>query len=85
MIFKLDFIFYNPLFVCISKKPLSQEKFTMSNYNKIVIITFCIIFLTTTLYASERGDIGYKPTKSNMEARKWFQDAKFGLFVHWGV
>lgn len=27
----------------------------------------------------------YKPTPSNLEAREWFQDAKFGLFVHWGV
>ena len=27
----------------------------------------------------------YQPTPSNLEARRWFQDAKFGLFVHWGV
>ncbi|HWC76370.1 MAG TPA: alpha-L-fucosidase [Blastocatellia bacterium] len=27
----------------------------------------------------------YQPSKSNLEARRWFQDAKFGLFVHWGV
>ena len=27
----------------------------------------------------------YKPTKENLEARKWFEDAKFGLFIHWGV
>ena len=27
----------------------------------------------------------YKPSKENLEARKWFQDAKFGLFIHWGV
>ncbi len=24
------------------------------------------------------------PTASNLEARKWFADAKFGLFIHWG-
>lgn len=28
---------------------------------------------------------GYVPDKSNLEAREWFQDAKFGLFIHWGV
>ena len=28
---------------------------------------------------------GYVPTKENLENREWFQDAKFGLFVHWGV
>ncbi len=26
----------------------------------------------------------YVPTKENLEARKWFNDAKFGLFIHWG-
>ena len=26
-----------------------------------------------------------QPTPANLEARRWFQDAKFGLFVHWGV
>src|SRR3954470_6263886 len=28
---------------------------------------------------------GYRPAASNVAAREWFQDAKFGLFVHWGV
>jgi alpha-L-fucosidase len=27
----------------------------------------------------------YRPSPSNLQAREWFQDAKFGLFVHWGV
>src|SRR5207302_6245821 len=27
----------------------------------------------------------YTPTPTNLAARKWFQDAKFGLFIHWGV
>ncbi len=27
----------------------------------------------------------YQPTQANLEAREWFQDAKFGLFIHWGV
>jgi len=27
----------------------------------------------------------YNPTPGNLQARQWFQDAKFGLFVHWGV
>ena len=28
---------------------------------------------------------GYEPTQENLESRKWFQEAKFGLFIHWGV
>jgi alpha-L-fucosidase len=27
----------------------------------------------------------YVPTAANLESRRWFQDAKLGLFVHWGV
>jgi alpha-L-fucosidase len=27
----------------------------------------------------------YVPTPENLAARTWFQDAKFGLFIHWGV
>jgi len=28
---------------------------------------------------------GYRPSAANLVAREWFQDARFGLFVHWGV
>jgi alpha-L-fucosidase len=31
------------------------------------------------------ADPAYVPTAKNLEARRWFQDAKFGLFIHWGV
>ena len=27
----------------------------------------------------------YHPSDSNLQARQWFQDAKFGMFIHWGV
>jgi alpha-L-fucosidase len=27
----------------------------------------------------------YKPMESNLKARQWFQDARFGMFIHWGV
>src|ERR1035438_4627428 len=28
---------------------------------------------------------GYTPTAANLEARKWFQENRFGMFIHWGV
>lgn len=31
------------------------------------------------------AELGYKPSAENLAARAWFQDAKFGLFVHWGI
>jgi alpha-L-fucosidase len=27
----------------------------------------------------------YKPTPENLKSRAWFEDARFGLFIHWGV
>jgi alpha-L-fucosidase len=27
----------------------------------------------------------YKPAPENLKSREWFQDARFGLFIHWGV
>jgi alpha-L-fucosidase len=27
----------------------------------------------------------YVPSAENLRAREWFQDARFGLFIHWGV
>jgi alpha-L-fucosidase len=39
------------------------------------------VFSQNLIHAQE----GYVPTAQNLENREWFQDAKFGLFVHWGV
>ena len=27
----------------------------------------------------------YTPSPENLNAREWLQDAKFGMFIHWGV
>jgi alpha-L-fucosidase len=27
----------------------------------------------------------YRPTPENLKSRQWFEDARFGLFIHWGV
>jgi alpha-L-fucosidase len=27
----------------------------------------------------------YTPTAENLAARQWFQDSRFGMFIHWGV
>jgi alpha-L-fucosidase len=35
----------------------------------------------TSAFAQE----GYAPSPENLEARSWFRDARFGMFVHWGV
>ncbi|MBJ7879814.1 alpha-L-fucosidase [Gelidibacter salicanalis] len=46
-----------------------------------------ILLLTLLLFitAENIAQTNYEPTQSNLEARQWFEDAKFGLFIHWGV
>jgi alpha-L-fucosidase len=45
--------------------------------------------LTFTLLLSfslvSQAQISNTPSVENMKSREWFQDAKFGLFIHWGV
>lgn len=31
------------------------------------------------------SQVAYTPSAENLKAREWFQDAKFGMFIHWGV
>ena len=48
----------------------------------IVIVTvLCAIAAGPRATAQEN----YTPTSANLKARTWFQDAKFGMFIHWGV
>ncbi|MCK4746979.1 MAG: alpha-L-fucosidase, partial [Bacteroidales bacterium] len=46
-----------------------------------VAALFMICSLNTSLVAQS----DYKPSPENLENREWFQDAKFGLFIHWGL
>jgi alpha-L-fucosidase len=35
--------------------------------------------------AATAAPVTYQPSATNQAAREWFQDAKFGMFIHWGV
>jgi len=48
--------------------------------NKKFLIIF-LFFISSFSYNQEN----YVPSKENLEAREWFKDARFGLFIHWGV
>jgi alpha-L-fucosidase len=41
--------------------------------------------LVCALAAPLPAQEGYVPTPENLKARAWFQEARFGLFIHWGV
>ncbi len=47
---------------------------------KIAVLLFSLI-----LAAAAVGQSEYQPSPENLAARQWYQDAKFGMFIHWGV
>ena len=47
---------------------------------KKIALLILLALLTNLSFAQE-----YQPSPENLENREWFQDAKFGMFIHWGV
>ncbi|SKB25844.1 alpha-L-fucosidase [Maribacter arcticus] len=56
---------------------------TNINMKSKLIHGLALLLISALTYG--QGQQNYKPTKENLEAREWFNEAKFGLFVHWGV
>jgi alpha-L-fucosidase len=48
---------------------------------RIVFIVAVALISGTAAFAQA----AYQPSPANIAARQWFQDAKFGMFIHWGV
>ena len=46
------------------------------------LMCFVLLLAACSAIAAQED---YQPSESNLQAREWFQDARFGLFVHWGV
>ncbi len=49
---------------------------------KLIASIIMLLISGIFLVAQEKK---YLPSPENMKSREWFQDAKFGLFIHWGV
>lgn len=48
---------------------------------KRILLTCLVLFQILVSVGQER----YQPTKENLDNRKWFEEARFGVFIHWGV
>jgi alpha-L-fucosidase len=44
-----------------------------------------VLLLAWLPLAAARAQGPYTPAPENLAARQWFQDAKFGMFIHWGI
>lgn len=47
----------------------------------LIQMIFSLFLIPTLIF----GEQSYQPTEQNLQARQWFQDSKFGLFIHWGA
>jgi len=52
-------------------------------------LLFFLLLSSSVISFSQSGpgkpaDSSYTPSPENIEARQWFADAKYGLFIHWG-
>jgi len=56
------------------------HKITSETIKSAVLATFIFVFLSPVM-----GQSGYQPSPENLQARREFQDMKFGMFIHWGV
>jgi alpha-L-fucosidase len=43
------------------------------------------ILAVSILLAATAAGQTYQPSEANLKAREWFQDVRFGMFIHWGV
>jgi len=54
---------------------MKKTEFGIQKYG----IAFAFLFIISFSFAQ------YKPASENLANREWFQEARFGLFIHWGV
>ena len=52
----------------------------VSNRLRPLLLSFALL-LSLAAFAQ---DSSYTPSPENLEARQWFSEAKYGLFIHWG-
>ncbi len=54
------------------------------NTTKLSSVVWCIAIALISPFSGRAQD-SYTPTAENLVAREWFQDAKIGMFIHWGL
>ncbi len=49
--------------------------------NFFIVLSFIFLFGGNVSFAQNI----YTPSPENIQARQWFQEARFGMFIHWGA
>jgi alpha-L-fucosidase len=59
----------------------SNQSALQKIFKLMMACLLCMAFAIPQTLAQQ----AYQPARANLAARRWFQEAKFGLFIHWGV
>ncbi len=51
----------------------------------LALISAAALILCGAIAAAHGAAAPYVPAATNLAARKWFEDARFGMFIHWGL
>jgi alpha-L-fucosidase len=65
----------------MSRKLSALVTFNVMKRNTYFAGLLCVLLLA----AGAVAQTAYQPSPENLKAREEFQDAKFGMFIHWGV
>jgi alpha-L-fucosidase len=59
---------------------------TQDNDLRMKTVTIrCLVVLMILISYEGLSQQTYTPSEQNLKAREWFHNARFGLFIHWGV
>jgi len=50
-----------------------------------LLASVAIVFVILSWPLSVAAQPGYQPSPQNLKSREWFQQARFGMFIHWGI
>jgi alpha-L-fucosidase len=66
-----------------------METLARADLSRITLLkcaaSLCLVAGLVLLPSAALAQSDYRPTPENLRARQEFQDAKFGMFIHWGV
>jgi alpha-L-fucosidase len=51
----------------------------------VALIGAATLLFSGGFVPAHAADAAYSPTATNLAAREWFENARFGMFIHWGV